>query len=340
MMREFNNVDDLWLDALGILITTDKEMVSRNGRAREIFGYQTVLTDLDRTFVLNGQRKLSPQYAAAETLWYLSGERTIERIVAYAPQYIRFAEVDVAYGAYGYRWMHDDAFVREGQGKYGSQFFAVKQLLHKMSNSRQAVMAMWNAGDLSHAILADHADLPCTLTWQFILRDNRLHMVCTMRSEDAWLGMPYDIFVNTTMQRLLAGALGCQLGTYVHQVGSLHLYSRNYQQVVAAIAPRVVQDARERSSGRYHSSRGICSTGWQVGGCYWNLETMINNALRIEERVRTEHTELEHFAPLESVLSKSSPLWDLVLLCASAWVPVSCSLLQSSVMEEAYDANR
>ena len=41
-------------------------------------------------------------------------------------------------------------------------------------------------------------DIPCTLSLQFFLREASdqlwLHTIATMRSNDAWLGVPYDTF--------------------------------------------------------------------------------------------------------------------------------------------------
>ena len=54
-------------------------------------------------------------------------------------------------------------------------------------------------------------------------------MHTTMRSQDLWLGFPYDIFANTVLQKLLAGWLGVALGEYHHYVDSLHLYDEHVE---------------------------------------------------------------------------------------------------------------
>jgi thymidylate synthase len=46
-----------------------------------------------------------------------------------------------------------------------------------------------------------------------------------MRSNDAWLGLPHDIFCFTMIQELVARSLGFELGDYKHFAGSLHLYA-------------------------------------------------------------------------------------------------------------------
>lgn len=68
-----------------------------------------------------------------------------------------------------------------------------------------------------------------------MLRDGRLDAICTMRSNDAMLGMPYDVFLFTMIQEMAATTLGCKLGRYYHQVASLHLYESQ-----VALAERIV----------------------------------------------------------------------------------------------------
>jgi thymidylate synthase len=45
-----------------------------------------------------------------------------------------------------------------------------------------------------------------------------------MRSNDAFLGLPHDIFSFTMLQEIAARELGLGLGQYTHSVTSLHLY--------------------------------------------------------------------------------------------------------------------
>jgi len=52
-------------------------------------------------------------------------------------------------------------------------------------------------------------------------------MLTYMRSNDAFIGLPHDVFAFTMLQELIARTLGVELGEYRHAVGSLHLYERN-----------------------------------------------------------------------------------------------------------------
>jgi thymidylate synthase len=49
-------------------------------------------------------------------------------------------------------------------------------------------------------------------------------MIVYMRSNDAILGLPHDIFSFTMLQEYFSRILNVELGEYIHMVGSLHLY--------------------------------------------------------------------------------------------------------------------
>lgn len=145
----------------------------------------------------------------------------------YAPQYKNFAEPDgVIAGAYGPRLR--------------PQVMTALDLLQHSPTTRRAVIGLWTPNDLD---IADYAkDVPCTLTYQFLIEGDQLNMIATMRSNDAWLGFPYDVFVNTCVQRLFAGTLGLRTGYYQHQVGSMHIYERNAEDATIAYDEQSVSD--------------------------------------------------------------------------------------------------
>jgi thymidylate synthase len=91
---------------------------------------------------------------------------------------------------------------------------------------------LFSAEDLSRS----RKEVPCTTTLQFLIRDSLLHMITTMRSNDAYMGLPHDVFCFTMLQELMARTLGYDLGTYRHFVGSLHLYNSHRGQAEQFLA--------------------------------------------------------------------------------------------------------
>lgn len=225
----------MWLDVVTDLMNADRHK-SRNGDSFEIIGWSGTLLDTQGSFLTVPGRAMSPTYAAAEFLWYLSAEEDVSLIANYAPSYRKYAEEGRwAYGAYGPR-IQQVTVIDNGNVTRYNQLLESMLFLQKSPETRQCVVSIWRNSDLQVANRTPKKDMPCTLTWQFIVRNGRLNMVVNMRSNDVWLGMPYDIFVNTCFQRMLAAELGLGCGTYTHHVGSMHLYTKDYNNALNAVA--------------------------------------------------------------------------------------------------------
>ena len=74
-------------------------------------------------------------------------------------------------------------------------------------------------------------DEPCTVSIQFLLRNNKVHCTVYMRSNDIWFGFPYDVVFFTELQRIVAENLHAELGMYTHLAGSLHMYDRDEEKI-------------------------------------------------------------------------------------------------------------
>ena len=113
-------------------------------------------------------------------------------------------------------------------GAYGSRIAGslprVVRLLDADPSTRQAVLSIYSSGlDTSER----YSDIPCTLTLQFFVRDGGLCLRVSMRSNDVWLGLPYDLFQFISLQMAVAQSLQLPVGWYCHSVGSMHLYETN-----------------------------------------------------------------------------------------------------------------
>lgn len=139
-------------------------------------------------------------------------ELITERVKAFRP----FLNDSVFWGAYGPR----------AAGDIGQ----VVELLKRDTDSRQAVISLYDSDrDLGRP---EVLDVPCTISIQFLIRgsfDQKLHMWVVMRSNDAWLGLPYDLGQFILLQSAIANALGIAMGTYTHSAGSMHLYERDWE---------------------------------------------------------------------------------------------------------------
>lgn len=228
----FTNAREAWISNATLLLSSPKQD-SRAGATREIIGHHFSIEN-PRECWAGGGRKGSQSlgYGFAELLWYLSGSDTMDMLGVYAPSYLRFCNDGRARGAYGYRWRNNPGIA---PFQIGSLATAV-DLLRKNPHDRRAVVAMWDSGDVAQAYIGEWNDIPCTLSIQYLIRDDKLHSIVTMRSNDLWLGGVYDPFTFCQLQCLVAAVLGCDVGHYHHRVGSFHMYEKNAEAIQAVIA--------------------------------------------------------------------------------------------------------
>jgi len=107
-----------------------------------------------------------------------------------------------------------------------SQLIRCYNLLKQDLNSRRAILTIHNpVWDL---VDGDSKDIPCTLNLQFLIRQNKLHCFCQMRSNDIWYGTPHNVMMFTFLQRAMAGWLGVEAGDYIHRANSLHIYEKHW----------------------------------------------------------------------------------------------------------------
>lgn len=71
----------------------------------------------------------------------------------------------------------------------------------------------------------------CTIALVFELREGKLDCTGIMRSNDVWLGTPYDVVFFTELQKHIANELGVGYGKYTHFAVSLHAYEKDIDRV-------------------------------------------------------------------------------------------------------------
>ena len=114
-----------------------------------------------------------------------------------------------------------------------SQLTRCYELLKKDPSSRRAILTIHNP--VWDKVDGDSKDIPCTLNLQFLIRDGKLHCICTMRSNDIWYGTPHNVMMFTFLQRAMAGWLGVQPGDYIHRANSLHMYDKHWEKAASLV---------------------------------------------------------------------------------------------------------
>jgi len=121
-----------------------------------------------------------------------------------------------------------DGTIHGNYGKrVGFQLVDVVTKLNVDRSTRQAVIAVWDHQKDSAFRRPMPKDIPCTLSITFSASSGALDMSVTMRSNDVWLGVPYDVFQFRQLQRTISNVTGILMGEYTHHAVSMHAYDKD-----------------------------------------------------------------------------------------------------------------
>jgi thymidylate synthase len=216
MFIKEDSVDDLMRRVIGSVLQSQDRISPKKGPARELFGILLELTN-PRARLSTTETRGKVFSCLGEFVWYMAGSDNLSFITHYIKHYEKSSDDKLTvFGAYGPR-----LFNMRGS----DQVARLLAQLKKSSDTRQAVIQLFDAQD----VIKKHADVPCTCTLQFVIRNGLLHLMVHMRSNDVLLGLPHDVFSFTMLQELIAREVGVKLGKYRHSVGSLHLYEKDEQ---------------------------------------------------------------------------------------------------------------
>lgn len=215
-------IDEAWLSWYNLFKENQINIKSRDGDViAECINAITVIENPTKNVMTNDVRKLSMRYAIGEMLWYMSGNPSLKAIQHYTKSWDRMSDDgETVNSNYGYIIQNKFDF---------DQYEYCKKLLIKDKNSRQAIIHIKVP---VNTIENPTNDLNCTVCLQFLVRENKLYCTTYMRSNDLWLGFPYDVFQFTCLQVRMAMELGLDIGTYTHIAGSLHLYARDFEKAI------------------------------------------------------------------------------------------------------------
>lgn len=204
------NTNQAYVQAIRDCVSCGYEVSPRGMLTYECIQH-TVTFDMTSPVITIPERELDYQFMVAEAHWILSGDDKLNDFIRKNLE--KYSDDGITMnGAYG------KPFVE--------QLVNVVETLRRDRESRQAVMTIWQRNP------KPSKDIPCTVAMQWLIRDGMLHCNVFMRSQDVWLGLPYDLFSFSMMSAyLLLGlnTLGApiKLGTINITAGSRHLYSRH-----------------------------------------------------------------------------------------------------------------
>lgn len=97
--------------------------------------------------------------------------------------------------------------------------------LQKHKYTRQAIISIYNPTIDNEKIGVDR--VPCSIYYQLLYRDNKLHIIYNMRSCDAYTHYHNDIYLAVKLLHHIATECQMDVGNFYMNIGSLHAYKKD-----------------------------------------------------------------------------------------------------------------
>ena len=141
---------------------------------------------------------------------------------------------------YGFQWRHFGGEYQWNQKRIDAKptdnfnpqtpgIDQVQNAIDKLKNNpndRRILVSAWNPVAIPQMALP-----PCHVMHQLVVRDSKLSLICTQRSCDMFLGVPYNIASYALLLLLYAKEAGMEPGTLKGELHDAHIYQNHIPQV-------------------------------------------------------------------------------------------------------------
>lgn len=108
-----------------------------------------------------------------------------------------------------------------------TQLIPALQELAIHPNSRQVIVAIYQPHDQKG--MGGKFRIPCSLHYQFLVRENKLHLIYHMRSCDYFNHFKFDVMLAVKLMEDSAYLLEREPGTLTHVIGSFHCFKKDWK---------------------------------------------------------------------------------------------------------------
>ncbi len=206
-----------------------------------VFGHQ-MRFDLQVGFPLVTTKRVFFKGLAYEMLWFLRGGTNIDYLNEHGVRiWDAWADEDGSLGpVYGKQWV---AWEAPG-GRLINQIAAVVEAIRENPDSRRHVVSAWNVADLpdeklppdENARRGKMALAPCHMFFQFYVAEGRLSCQLYVRSNDLFLGAPFNIAEYALLTHMIAQQCDLDVGDFIYTIGDAHIYLNHLDQVDEQLA--------------------------------------------------------------------------------------------------------
>jgi thymidylate synthase len=227
-----NNANAIWYEAAKKFYSNDAVSMqnSRNGKTLEIIHIGYSLSDPRQRWIVSRSPAINPAFALAEIIWIVNGRADAEFLNYWNRKLPLYAgDGSEYYGAYGHRLRKNFKF---------DQLDRAYEVLNANPDSRQVVLQFWDPNrdfpDIDGS--PRDTDIPCNIVSLLKIRDNKLDWLQIIRSNDLFLGLPYNIVQFTYLQEILSGWLNIEMGKFDMIADSLYIYNKDHDFLLNSVS--------------------------------------------------------------------------------------------------------
>lgn len=118
--------------------------------------------------------------------------------------------------------------------RLAKQLYTVFMELNERPYSRQAILSIWDP-KIDVENLGGKKRVPCSLHYQFLFRNDQLHIIYTMRSCDVMTHFGVDVALAWHLKEYMASQLNLKPGFLYHNIASLHSYKKDWPKLKQCI---------------------------------------------------------------------------------------------------------
>lgn len=126
-----------------------------------------------------------------------------------------------------HKFMNDNKFDYTYSERMYDKVNKIKEILEEDKHSRQAILQIFHPNDINKA--GGQTRIPCSVDYQFMIRNNRLYLIYHMRSNDYFGHHAIDIYLAGSLLKNMTEALQnkyptLKSGSLIFFCASLHAY--------------------------------------------------------------------------------------------------------------------
>ncbi len=228
-----------YLDLIKNILDNGTWEEGRNGRTKSIFGHSMRFDLTNGKIPILTTKKTAWKTCLKELLWFIRGDTDNKLLQEQGVhiwdgnttrEFLDSRKLNYREGligpGYGFQWRHFNAPYDAETGSTSEKGIdQLQQIIDALKDpaqrtSRRLVMTAWNPVQLNEMALP-----PCHILCQFNVHDgNKLSCSMYQRSNDFFLGIPFNIASYSMLTHLLAKHCGLEAYEFVHFMGNCHIY--------------------------------------------------------------------------------------------------------------------